>query len=127
MNFPHRQRGLTAISLFVVLLVVLFFALVAIRLFPVYVENYKVSSHLKRLAADPGITAMSDKDITKTFFKRLELDDVENVKEDNFFIERVSKGKGPVTLSVEYEVRKPMLGNVDIVVSFDDVAEGGGS
>jgi len=126
MNYPHRQRGLTAISMVVVILVVLFFALIAIRLFPVYVENYKVSSHLKRLAASSEIKTMNDKEIMQTLFKRLDLDDVENVKAENVFIEHGTKGKGSVVLAVEYEVRKPVFGNVDIVVSFVNEAEGGG-
>jgi Tfp pilus assembly protein PilE len=126
MNYPHRQRGLTAISMVVVILVVLFFALIAIRLFPVYVENYKVSSHLKRLAESSEIKTMNDKEILQTLFKRLQLDDVENVKAENVFIERDTKGKGSIVLAVEYEVRKPVMGNVDLVVSFVEEAEGGG-
>jgi len=118
MNYLHRQRGLTAISMVVVILVVIFFALIAIRLFPIYVENYKVASHLKNLAADSNLGTMTDKEITSTLFKRLDLDDVENVKADNVFIERGTKGKGSILLAVEYEVRKPIFGNVDIVVSF---------
>ena len=126
MNFPHRQRGLTAISMVVVIVVVLFFALIAIRLVPVYLDNYKVSSHLHRLAADSNIATMSDKEIVQTLLKRLDLDDVDNVKEEDIFIEHGTKGRGSLVLAVEYEVRKPVMGNVDIVVSFVDEAEGGG-
>lgn len=126
MNLPYRQRGLTAISMAVVILVVLFFALIAIRLFPVYLDNYKVSSHLKHLAEDGDVKTLSDKDILKTFFKRMQLDDVESVKPENVFIEHDTHGKGSIVLSVEYEVRRHVLGNVDMVVSFDDEAVGGG-
>lgn len=126
MNFPHRQRGLTAISMVVVILVVLFFALIAIRLFPVYLDNYKVSTHIKNLVADSNIKTMTDKDILKTLFKRLDLDDVESVKPENVFIERGTQGKGSIVLAVEYEVRRPVFGNVDMVVSFVDEAKGGG-
>ena len=126
MNFPHRQRGLTAISMVVVIVVLLFFALIAIRLVPVYLENYKVSSHLHRLAEDSNIASMSDKEIVQTLLKRFDLDDVDNVKAENIFIEHGTKGKGSLVLAVEYEVRKPIMGSVDIVVSFVDEAEGGG-
>jgi hypothetical protein len=126
MNDRHRQRGMTAISLAVIILVVLFFALVAIRLFPIYLENFKVESHLKNLAADRNIKTMSDRQILDTLTKRFDIDDVTNVTQDDIYIERNADKGGGMTLSAEYEVRTPMLGNVDLVVSFTDQVEVGG-
>ena len=42
-----------------------------------------------------------------------------NVKENL----KVERNKGRVTVRVKYEVRRPVMGNVHLVVSFDDAVE----
>ena len=49
MKHIHRQTGLTAISIVVILVIAAFFIMLALRLAPIYLENFKVSSHLESL------------------------------------------------------------------------------
>ena len=116
-----HQQGLTAITMALILALVAFFALIVLRLFPVYMENFKVTSHLKQLASDSSTISKTDEDILNTLFKRFDIDDVTNVKRENVFIERPESG--PMVIAIEYEVRTPALGNVDMVVSFMEEAE----
>jgi len=118
---PHRQQGLTAISVVVILAMIGFFAMIAIRLFPIYMEHFSVTSHLKSLSEEAGITEKSNSEILKTLSKRFSIDDVKNVTDDNIFIERNKDGS--MLIAIEYEVRTPALGNVDMVVSFVDEVE----
>jgi len=121
MNHPSRQRGMTAISMAFILALVLFVVALVIKLFPIYLENFSVAAHLKSLAEDSATASMTDKQILSTLKKRFDLDDVTHVSDDDIFIER-SKG-GPMIIAVEYEVRTPAFGNVDMVVSFVDEVE----
>jgi hypothetical protein len=121
MKTLQRQKGMTAISLVALLILFGFLALIALRLVPIYLDHFKVVSHLKALAEQEETASMADNDIIKTYFKRLDIDDVVDVKRDDFFIEK-GDGGGKV-LAVEYEVRRPVFGNVSVVVSFVDEFE----
>jgi len=115
---PHRQQGLTAISVVLILAMIGFFAMIAIRLFPIYVEHFSVVSHLESLAEETGITKKTNGEILSTLNKRFSIDDVKNVTDENIFIERNKDGS--MLIAIEYEVRTPALGNIDMVVSFVD-------
>ncbi len=121
MNFPSRQRGMTAISMALVLALIAFFSALTIKLFPIYMEHFSVSSHLKSLVNENNMASKSDQEIFDMLRKRFDIDDVSHVADDDIFIERAKDGL--VTVAVEYEVRTTAFGNVDMVVSFSDEVE----
>ncbi|MCF6338266.1 MAG: DUF4845 domain-containing protein [Gammaproteobacteria bacterium] len=118
---PHRQQGLTAISVVLILAMIGFFATIAIRLFPIYMEHFSVVSHLESLTEEADITEKTNGEILSTLNKRFSIDDVKNVTDENIFIERNKDGS--MLIAIEYEVRTPALGNIDMVVSFVDEVE----
>ena len=113
-----RQQGMTAISIMALLVIAGVIVLLGLRLFPIYMEHFKAHAHLEELSHEAGIAEKSDAEIIKAYFNRLQIDDVNNVKRDNFFIEH--RDDGTLVLAVEYEVRTHALGNIDMVVSFVD-------
>ncbi len=119
-NLQH-QRGVTGITMILIVALIAFFSLLAIRLFPVYLEHFKVSSHLQNLAAEEGAGKFSDKEIRKTLAKRFDIDDVERIRPEDIFIERPDRNT--IIIAIEYEVRTPAFGNVDMVISFIDEVE----
>ena len=114
-----NQKGITAIGMAIILALVAFFALIALRLTPIYLENFSVSSHLNRLAADSGTKSLSNAEIYTTLMKRFQIDDVKNVTNEHIFIDRQG---GAMTITVEYDVRTPAIGNVEMIVSFTEEA-----
>ena len=117
----YHQRGVTGITVVLIVALVAFFSLIAIRLFPIYLEHFKVTSHLQNLAADEGAGKLSDSEIRKTLAKRFDIDDVEHVRAEDIFIEHPDRNT--TIIAIEYEVRTPAFGNVDMVVSFVDEIE----
>ena len=118
---PAKQRGATAITMVSIIALVAFCAMILIRLFPVYMENFKVASHLKQVAADSKTKDMSDKEIIDTLLKRFQLDDVKNVTKEHIFFE--DSKSGGLKIAIDYEVRTPAVGNVEMVVTFVEEAE----
>lgn len=110
------QQGMTMISMAIILVMIGFIALIALRLFPVYLESFKVNSHLETLAATSTTRDMSNREIVQALQKRFSIDDISNVKAENIFVERSKDGD--MSIAIEYEVRTPGIGNVDMVVSF---------
>ena len=112
----RTQGGMTLIGFVIVLGVIGFFAYIAMRLVPMYSEYYAVKQALKGLEAEPGIANRDPAKIQDLFFRRLYISYAENVKPANVEIERIESGW---EMHVVYEVRKPLVGNLDVVGKFD--------
>ena len=110
------QQGITLLGFIIVLGVVDLFAYVGMKLFPMYSEYYSVRSALKGLANEPGIANTEPRRIQDLFFRRLYVNYSENVKPEHVKIKRVGAGW---QIDVKYEVRRPLMGNLDVVGRFE--------
>jgi hypothetical protein len=119
MKSLNRQTGLTAISTVLLLLIGAFFVLITLKLAPIYIEHYKVRTHLSRIQNDTQMKTMSVDAIIERLFKRFDIDDVDDVTHDNVTVEQEDN---ELILHVDYEVRTHTLGNIDMVASFSDKA-----
>jgi len=111
---------MTLIGFLVVLAVVGFGAYVGMKLFPMYQEFYSVKSSLKGLSNEPGIAGETPEKIEDLFFRRLYINYSENVKPEHVKLTRSDKGW---KMDVNYEVRKPMVYNLDVVGKFTATQE----
>ena len=111
-----KQSGMTLMSFLVVLAVVGFGLYVGMKLFPMYQEYYSVKTALKGLANEPGSGAMDPSKAKDLFFRRLYINYSENVKPENVTFERTDGGW---RMKVSYEVRRELIGNLDVVGKFD--------
>ena len=112
----RKQSGLSLVGFLVVLAVVGFAAYVGMKLFPMYQEYYSVQSAMKGLANEPGVADMDPAKVQDLFFRRLYINYSENVKPQNVKFERM---EGGWKMRVNYEVRRPLVGNLDVVGKFD--------
>lgn len=112
----RKQSGMTLTSFVVVLAVVGFAAYIGMKLFPMYQEYYAVRTALKGLANEPGSGDMDPSKAMDLLFRRLDVSYSENVKRDNVKFERIDQG---LRLNVNYEVRRELVGNLDVVGRFE--------
>ena len=122
-----RSPTIGLVIVLVVLAVVGFAAYIGMKLFPMYQEYYSVRSAAKGLASEPGVGDMDPSKIQDLFFRRLYINYSENVKPSNVKIERIDGGWN---MKVNYEVRRPLVGNLDVVGVFDvsqDLTRQGGT
>jgi hypothetical protein len=66
------------------------------------------------------ITQRSKAEVMKMIMKRLNINGIRDLKRDQV---NINKSGGVMTVNIAYSVRKNMLGNVDVIVSFDDSVE----
>lgn len=116
MKTMKTQRGMTLTSFLVVAIVVGFGLYVAMKLFPMYQEYYAVKSALKGVANEPGVAGMEPGKVQEMFFRRLYINYSENVKPENVKMKRINGGWDMI---VNYEVRRPLVGNLDVVGKFE--------
>ena len=120
MQILKKQRGMTGLGWRTVLFLIGFFSFLAIKLIPIYLEHYSVQSIIKSLNEEPMITKKSPAQIRKLIMKRLKINSIYDFKKDYL---KIKKAGGVLTVSVVYDVREPMIGNVDILVSFKEKVE----
>jgi len=113
----RRHGGLTLIGFLIVLVVSLFFAYAAMRVIPMYLEYHALGNALKLLQEDPGAKTMTPAKIKQKIQMSLWASYASNNIKDKHV--RISKTGEGVRVRVVYEVRKPFLGNIDIIGSFD--------
>ncbi len=112
----RKQTGMTLLSFVIVMAVVGFFLFIFMKLFPMYTEFYAVKTALKGVAAEPGVATKDPGQIQDMLFKRLYISYSQSVKPENVHIEQANGG---TQIRVEYEVRKQMVFNLDVVGKFD--------
>ncbi len=115
-----RQRGMTFIGWVVTLAIVGFFVLLTLRLLPGYLEYFKIKGVLESLEKEPNLTQATKTEIRKLISRRLDINSVDHVTAKDF---RIEKRDGRLVVRVDYEVRVPILGNVDAVQKFHDQIE----
>lgn len=111
----QTQRGVTITQLLLGLVAAGLLALVAMRLVPVYLEARSVGTILEGISEQKRFTGDNQEDIRETFSRRLIINSIDNLKPKDLQFEEV---RGGVEVSVEYEVRRPFIGNLDFVAHF---------
>jgi len=111
------QQGMTGMGWLMVLFLIGFFALLTFKFAPIYLEHFSVKGVLESFEEEPLITQKSKKIIRDMLMARLNTNGVRDIKKEHVKIE---KKAGVLTIRITYFVRKPMVGNVEIIVSFDD-------
>lgn len=114
-RLAHRQQGMTYLGLLIILGVIAFFAMIAIKVVPLYVENMKVDSTLKSLQQSDA--PLNESDIRATLRKRFDINDVAHVRDED--VKVVREGKALV-VTVDYEARVPLFANIDLIARFPD-------
>lgn len=112
----RKQNGMSLIGFLFVLVMVVFVVYVGMRLTPIYLEYFSLVSAMDGLAEERGSANFSTYDIKRKVLDRLYV----SYSDDNITVEdiRIVRSNG-TWLRINYEVRKPMLGNIDVVATFD--------
>lgn len=117
------QRGVTLISLIMILGFIGFVALLILKIGPIYMDHSKVSGALAKLKEVPGIENQSDFQIRDGLRKQFGVNYVYDVKPEDV---QITKSGGYLKVTIEYEVVKPIMGNLSVLVEFNDSFEVGG-
>jgi hypothetical protein len=115
----RAQQGMTLIGFILVLAVAGVFIYMGMKLIPMYSEYYSVKQAMDGLAQE-GAGAYDAAKVKDLFFRRLYTSYSENVKPEN--VKLVRKDSGWL-MTVSYEVRRPLISNIDVVGRFETEKE----
>jgi hypothetical protein len=122
-TLPKHQRGLTFISLCVLLFIFGFFVFLILKIGPIYLDHNKVASALSALKEDPAFPDMSESQIRRSLDNRFNIGYVDFIEPEDI---KISKSNNYVKVEIEYEVVEPMAYNLSVLVEFHDMIETGG-
>ena len=109
----NKQKGFTLTGWIFVIAIFLYFAYLAMIITPYLVSNNTMNRILESLKEEPGITQKSKRDIWRLIENRMMVNQVRDVKKENFDIE---KGNNTVTVYLEYDDKIKFMNHVYIVI-----------
>ena len=113
-----KQAGMTAFSLLLVALVAGFFLICVVKIGPVYLESRTVKSIVNQAAEEARNEELGKAEIHDRIAKKLLINTVSGMSMRDVEV----RGTGEeMEIDANYEVRKPLLFNIDVVVKFDDM------
>ena len=120
MQLPRRQRGVTFLGWVIILSLVIGGALLAMNIGPIYLTHFSVKAAMVHATKQPGVADMSPRQITSIVMKQLDINSIYGFDSKSL---SVTRKKGFLELAAIYEVRKPLVGNLSALVSFDERVE----
>ena len=110
-----KQGGMTLISTIIIIIFLLFQAVIAMNVIPVYINDSSVKNIMKELPNDIKARDTTPKGLVQLIVQKLSINNVYTIKADNI---KVKKGRGEYLVTIEYEPRGKLIGNLEYIVSF---------
>lgn len=106
---------MTMIGWVLTIAVIGFFVVVFMKLVPVYVQRLNVIAVMSSLKDDASIQTMGPDEVTQTILKRLDVNMAGGIGKENIYI---TTNNNLRVIELEYEVRRNLFGNHDIIISY---------
>jgi hypothetical protein len=113
-----RQRGLTMISWVIIISLVAIQGVAAMRIVPVYLNYSSVKKIMDEIKVDPAARGAAPNTLMSMINKRLNINGIYDLEEDKDAF-TYQKSKDGMNISLHYEARGPIYGNLEFVATFD--------
>ena len=118
----QNQRGLTLISIIFLLALIGSFTMLVLKIAPLYMDNHNVVNALKAERQSPDLLTKTKDQVRASIGKRFELNYVTHVNTQDLNIVGIP---GYVKVSLEYERVAHIIGNLSVLVEFNEGFEAG--
>ncbi|MDX1811788.1 MAG: DUF4845 domain-containing protein [Gammaproteobacteria bacterium] len=115
-----KQKGLGLIGTLIFIILAFSAIIIMIKILPSYMENYTLQSVLKSVEKDYKGKEVNQAELRNTLKKRLQVNNIQSVKELDV---KIIKNPKSTKVDIDYDVKKPLFGNVALLMSFKETAE----
>jgi len=116
----YKQRGVSLSGLLLWSVVLIFVAILGMKLVPVYREYAAIKSTLVAMANDPVLQNGTKAEIRRSFNKRAQIDDISVVNGGDI---EINKESGAAFLNIIYSVKTPLFANISLYFDFNVSSE----
>ena len=109
----NKQRGITISGLIVWLVILIFVALLAMKLIPSYMEYASARNAIRAIARERN--AATPADVRRFFDQRAQIDDITVIKGSDL---EVTKQGNDMVISFVYRKEVPLFANVGLFLDF---------
>lgn len=113
------QRGMTVIGMLLLLIVIAFVALIAMKVVPMYIELYTVKSTVESIRNEPQLAQMSTQDIHNAIQRRFDIGYVERIKARDLKIRNDPSGRGRV-LELVYDDERELFYGLFVLLKVNE-------
>ena len=117
-----QQRGASMIGTFLMIAIVLLMIVIAMKVVPAFTEHMSIKNALTTMAEGGKLNGMSKSEIISAFNKRASIDNIQAIKGSD--LEVSTNDAGLTVVSVEYQVVRPVMGNVSALIDFSTSSDG---
>jgi hypothetical protein len=110
-----RQRGVTFIGMLFIAGLIVFAAIIGLKLVPAYIEYATVVNHLREIARSPDARGASSREIQTMFNKRAQIDAINVVKGEDVEVEKEGE---KIVLRANYSTKVKLFGNLNACIDF---------
>lgn len=111
-----QQQGVTMIGMVLIAGLIVFFAITGLKLIPAYIEFATIQSHLRELAHAPDTRDAAPREIQSAFNRRKHIDNITSVDGSDIDVDKTG---ADVVLTLTYETRIHMMGNISACIDFE--------
>lgn len=115
-----QQVGASAFAWLALIGIIALVSVTVFKLIPLYIQDQSVAKILTDVANDPQTATLSPLRVWYAVDARLSINGIYSIEKEHFSYRKKS---GVITIAVNYEVRKNLIGNVDLLVSFSRSAD----
>lgn len=119
---PKYQQGLTFMSMVFILGFIASVVLLVLKIGPIYLEHSKVVNALAALEKTTNVETLSESEVRGNLDKRFNMNYVYDVTKNDI---KVTKSGNYLKVQIVYEKVEKIIGNLSVLVEFDDVIEVG--
>lgn len=111
-----HQRGMTFISMMILIVLGVSITLLGVKLAPSYIEFFSVQKIMSAMSKDPAFPTMSPQEVRNSFDRRATIDYVDSVNGKDLDL---SKENGQNVASIEYSKKIPLVLNISACLEFE--------
>ena len=122
MKMKSNQKGMTFLGIVIILGIIVFFALVLLKVTPLYLENTTINSTLDSLLEDTEIGKKGKKAMISRIDSQFYINDVKTIAGKDIKFEK-SREKKVWIVSANYEARTVLFKNIGVFIDFKKTIE----
>lgn len=112
----NKQRGVSLEGTLVVIVLLIFVGVAAMKLVPSYMENGTIQKIFDTIVHDPEMQGAQVRAVRESFAKRAMMNNLKVINENDI---EVSKDANGLSLSVSYTVKIPLVSNASLLLEFN--------
>ena len=129
-NLARQQRGMSPLTIFLILAALACFLTFIFTIFPLYNESLNVKNSMESVLSQPPAKRQTVKDVRRIFLRNAGINNLQRF--DNNSVQemvnlRKQKDTGKTYLHVKYRAENKLFKNIYLMLDFDETLELTGS